>query len=184
MNVYDFDGTIYDGDSTVDFYRFALKRHPGLIRYLPKQAWGAALYAFKRIDKTAMKQYFFSFLNGIHTQQIATEFWECHERKLMPWYLAQQAPEDVVISASPEFLLEPICRKRNIRLLASRVDPRTGVFQGENCRGEEKCKRFRQAFPGEAIQCFYSDSLSDAPMANIAQQAFLVRKGTPRPWGK
>lgn len=27
MNVYDFDKTIYDGDSTADFYIFSLKRH-------------------------------------------------------------------------------------------------------------------------------------------------------------
>ena len=28
IDVYDFDGTIYDGDSTVDFTRFCLRRHP------------------------------------------------------------------------------------------------------------------------------------------------------------
>ena len=28
IDVYDFDGTIYDGDSTVDFVRFCLRRHP------------------------------------------------------------------------------------------------------------------------------------------------------------
>ena len=27
MNVYDFDKTIYDGDSTADFYLFSLRRH-------------------------------------------------------------------------------------------------------------------------------------------------------------
>ena len=32
MNVYDFDKTIYDGDSSVDFYKFSLKRHPKLAR--------------------------------------------------------------------------------------------------------------------------------------------------------
>ena len=37
MNVYDFDKTIYRGDSTKDFYFFLLRRHPVLIRYLPKQ---------------------------------------------------------------------------------------------------------------------------------------------------
>lgn len=26
MNVYDFDETIYDGDSTVDFYKYCLRR--------------------------------------------------------------------------------------------------------------------------------------------------------------
>ncbi len=30
IDVYDFDGTIYDGDSTVDFTRFCLRRHPAV----------------------------------------------------------------------------------------------------------------------------------------------------------
>ena len=38
MNVYDFDGTIYDGDSTVDFFLHALKRNPSVLLHLPKQA--------------------------------------------------------------------------------------------------------------------------------------------------
>lgn len=36
MNVYDFDNTIYDGESVIDFYLYALKKQPGLISVLPK----------------------------------------------------------------------------------------------------------------------------------------------------
>ena len=36
MNVYDFDNTIYDGESIVDFYFFLLFRNPSLIYILPK----------------------------------------------------------------------------------------------------------------------------------------------------
>ena len=35
IDVYDFDGTIYDGDSTVDFVFFCLRRHPNVIAGLP-----------------------------------------------------------------------------------------------------------------------------------------------------
>ena len=35
IDVYDFDGTIYDGDSTVDFTRFCLRRHPAVLAGLP-----------------------------------------------------------------------------------------------------------------------------------------------------
>ena len=59
MNVYDFDGTIYEGDSTVDFFLYALKNRPSVLRYLPKQICGFILYAAKRIDKTKLKEYFF-----------------------------------------------------------------------------------------------------------------------------
>ena len=35
MNIYDFDGTLYDGDSTFDFILYSLKKHPSLLRFLP-----------------------------------------------------------------------------------------------------------------------------------------------------
>ena len=44
MNVYDFDGTIYNGDSSVDIYFFLLKRYPKLIAYFPKQILGIVKY--------------------------------------------------------------------------------------------------------------------------------------------
>lgn len=37
MNVYDFDKTIYAGDSTIDFYLFCLKRQPAILQ-LPSNA--------------------------------------------------------------------------------------------------------------------------------------------------
>ena len=38
IDVYDFDGTIYDGDSTVDFTRFCLRRHPAVLAGLKRAA--------------------------------------------------------------------------------------------------------------------------------------------------
>ena len=35
VNLYDFDNTIYDGDSSVDFYLFCLKKKISIIKYLP-----------------------------------------------------------------------------------------------------------------------------------------------------
>jgi len=34
MNVYDFDGTIYNGESIFDFYLFTVRRQPKLIKYI------------------------------------------------------------------------------------------------------------------------------------------------------
>ena len=47
MDVYDFDGTIYDGDSSIDFYLFCLKKNIKLLRYIPGQVLYAILYKFK-----------------------------------------------------------------------------------------------------------------------------------------
>jgi HAD superfamily phosphoserine phosphatase-like hydrolase len=183
MNVYDFDGTIYDGDSTVDFFLYALKQKPFLICYTPRQAWGFLLYGLKRISKTKLKEYFFSFLSGIDAEKLAEDFWKQNHRKIYKWYLDQQRPDDIIISASPEFLLKPICRQLGIhQLIASAVDAQSGKFSGKNCYGPEKVQRLAAKYHVTHIDEFYSDSHSDLPLAQIADQAFLVKKGVVSEW--
>ena len=183
MNVYDFDGTIYDGDSSVDFFLYALKRKPSLLRYAPRQAWGFLLCGLKRISKTRLKEYYFSFLSGFDTEKLTEDFWNQKRHKIYKWYLDQQQPDDIIISASPEFLLQPICRRLGIcHLIASEVDPETGMFTGENCRGQEKVQRLESEYNVNHIDAFYSDSLSDWPLAEIADKAFWVDKGIVREW--
>ncbi|MBR5773404.1 MAG: HAD-IB family phosphatase [Clostridia bacterium] len=184
MNVYDFDGTIYHGDSTKDFFRYSLKKHPLLVRYMPRQLWGFFLYAIKRIDKTAMKEMFYCFLKGIDGEKLVEEFWDSHEKNIYPFYKQQQRADDIFISASPEFLLEPICKRLSINhLMASRVDIKTGAHSGKNCRGEEKVKRLFEKYGEVHIEKFYSDSLADLPLAKLAEQAFMITKdGQITPW--
>ena len=59
INGYDFDGTIYDGDSSVDFYKFCLKNNKKVLIQAPVQLWGAILYALHIVDKTRFKNYIF-----------------------------------------------------------------------------------------------------------------------------
>lgn len=185
MNVYDFDGTIYDGDSTVDFFLFAMKRRPSLICYIPRQAWGFLLYGLKQINKTALKEYFFRFLSGIDAEKLTEDFWDRNRYKIYKWYLDQQQPDDIIISASPEFLLKPICQRLGIHhLIASKVDAQSGKFIGENCHGAEKVRRLEVEYPVTLIDSFYSDSQSDLPLAQIADKAFLVVNGDLRKWEK
>ena len=58
MNVYDFDGTIYRGDSTLHFYGYCLKCQPTLARYLPVQVMGLLRYKAGRGGKDAAKSAF------------------------------------------------------------------------------------------------------------------------------
>ena len=61
MNVYDFDDTIFRGDSTRAFWAYCLKRAPGLARFLPRQCAAAVRYALGRTAKEAFKEAFFPF---------------------------------------------------------------------------------------------------------------------------
>ena len=186
MNAYDFDGTIYKGDSSVDFYLFTLRRHPSVLTLLPKQA--AAFFRFKRrkCDKTAMKQVFFGFVKKIpDIDREVSVFWDKKQKKIYGWYLEQKRADDVIISASPEFLLGEICRRLELAPpIGSPVDKKTGEFCGKNCHDTEKAVRFHASHGQAEIEEFYSDSRSDTPMAELAKRAFFVSKHRPEPWGE
>ncbi len=184
MNIYDFDGTIYSGDSTVDFYFFILKRHPSVALYLPKQLFYAVYYKAGKCSVTEFKEKFFSFLPAVSDISLETDlFWKKNIKKIMPWYYEKKKNDDVIISASPEFLLSPVCKiLGNVSLIASETDMKTGKFRSENCKGQEKVKRLREKYGNTDVDNFYSDSLSDLPLAKIAKRAFLVKKGKVRRW--
>ena len=177
MNVYDFDGTIYRGDSSVDFYVYCILRYPWLICFLPYQIWGILLYKIGLTSKEREKSAFFSFLKLIpDVEGIVAKFWRRNTGRIAVWYQCQKNESDVVISASPEFLLRPACSMLGLQnLIASEVNPSNGDFLGKNCYGGEKVRRFREMFPKAKIDSFYSDSRSDSPMAAIAGKAYLVK---------
>jgi len=183
MNVYDFDDTIYDGDSTLDFFRFCHSEHKKTYIALPRAVFGFGLFTLRIISKTNFKQHFFSFLKHIpDVDGAVSAFWDKNETKIMPWYLKQKQFDDVVISASPEFLLSPICQKLGVKLIASRVDKCTGVFEGKNCYGIEKVRRLEAEGLATEIDEFYSDSLSDKPLADLARVAYFVRGDAITTW--
>ena len=183
MNVYDFDGTIYRGDSTLHFYGYCLKCQPTLARYLPVQVMGLLRYKAGRGGKDAAKSAFFAFVRGVRDLPARVQaFWQTHEAKMAPWYLAQRQAQDVVISASPAWLLQPLCDRMGVALIATEVDMGTGRLLGPNCHGVQKAVRFAARYPGAQVDAFYSDTISDAPMAGLAAQAYLVSGGTPAPW--
>lgn len=184
MNVYDFDKTIYRNDSSVDLFCYLCKRHPRMMLDLPRMAFAAAAYLCHFISKTKMKEIFYaSFRHVSDIEKEVEAFWQEHADNIFSWYPLQQREDDLIISASPEFSIRVACRKLGIQhYLASRVDAVSGKTQGLNCYGEEKVKRFKQAYPHEKIEKFYSDSYSDAPLAFLAKEAFLVRQGKVEKW--
>ena len=183
MNVYDFDGTIYDGDSTMDLYRFCLLRRPYLIIYLPRQIHGRRLYSKGKIDRTMLKQYLYTFFRGTDMVKMSARFWDKRESKFMPWYAEKHRDDDVVISASPEFHIIEGCRRLGItNVIASQVDPADGRCLGPNCRDEEKVRRFRERFGDAVIDEFYSDTEHDRPLARLAKHAYIVRDGAVADW--
>lgn len=177
MNVYDFDKTIYKKDTTAQFYLWSLRRWPKIARRWPGVIAAAACMAAGQYDKTAFKGVFLRFLADVPDPQAELErFWNANMALINGWFLKENHARDVVITASPVDFVRPACLRLGIgRVFGSPVDIRTGVYHGVNCHGEEKARVFRAAFPNERIEAFYSDSLNDAPLARLAERAYLVK---------
>ena len=69
-----------------------------------------------------------------------------------------------------------------VSLMGTKMDEKTGKITGENCRGEEKVRRFKKEYQSTSIDEFYSDSKSDTPLKELARKAFLVNKNQLTPW--
>ena len=184
MNTYDFDETIFNPDSSYAFIMYCVKKHPrAFIDKFPRIAGAGIAYALKRINTKTLKENLFSFLQNIDDiDTVVANFWACHQDGIGSWYLAQKKSDDLIISASPEFLLRPVADMLGVGLMGTPMDKKTGKIIGNNCHDKEKVRRFYERFPDGHTENFYSDSLSDTPMAEIADNAFLVKKGVLSPW--
>ena len=145
MNVYDFDGTIYQGDSSVNFVKFCIGKNKKCRRVVPRIVSAGIRYALMRISTKEFKEVFFSFLKDLHPVEIdglVDEFWNGHKDRIAEWYKEQQNSDDLVISASPRFLLEPIMKSLGIKnLIATEMDKNSGAIEGENCKGSDGMRR-------------------------------------------
>ncbi len=184
MNVYDFDKTIYYPDSSYHFFLHCLKKHPAaVLPILPKALVMALRYKLGRIKAARLKEHLFSFLPRLKdVDSEVRNFWEKHRVNLRGWYLRQKKDDDLIISASPEFLLRPIAEELGVRLIATAMDKKSGRIKGENCHDHAKVRRYQEQFPKEDIEEFYSDSITDAPLAKLSKYAFMVKKDRISDW--
>ncbi len=177
-NLYDFDKAIYDGDSSVDFFLFSITKNWLFIKYIPKDIIAIIKYKTKKISKEEMKETFFSFLREIDDLDTHVKsFWDKHNKKIKKWYLAKDHSKDIIISASPSFLIAPIGKLLKVKdVIATEVNKSNGDFISKNCYGKEKVNRLFKKYPNIKIKDAYSDSLSDMPLLRLAENQYLVNK--------
>ena len=177
MNCYDFDQTIFFPDSSYLFVMYCLRHWPrAVLRALPGTLYIGAKALLHLADTKALKQQVFSFLRDLDdVDRVVEDFWEENfERGIADWYLREKREDDLILSASPEFLLRPAAQRLGVQLIATRMDRHTGEIIGKNCHDYEKVTRFYREYPQGHVDCFSSDSYSDSPMARIADAAVLV----------
>ena len=183
IDVYDFDGTIYDGDSTADFVLFCLRRHPGMIASLPRVAAAALRLAAKKINLTRFKSVLFGEMSRRFSLEAeADAFWQSEKTraKLGTWFF--NTPRDipiVIASASPEFELCHAAKILGVEtLIGTRCNMKTGELYGKNCKGAEKIERIREMLGDFEVRAMYTDDAkADGPLLAIAKEKYIVTHG-------
>lgn len=179
MNVYDFDNTIYRGESAFDFFLFCIRRKKQLIKVVLPVIRDIILYKTCRMpwDKFCERgryytETFFTLFDDI--PKLVSDFWDSHEHKIKPFYKKTRKPDDVIVTANVDVLVGEIFRRMGIEnYISSKFDLSQGRLT-QICFSENKVKLFTEKY-GMTIDAFYTDSDNDAPLMELAKEVYMVR---------
>ena len=195
--VYDFDKTIYGGESGTNFFTYYLKNYPlkGLLfglTYLKE----VLFYLIKITDLKRLKERFFIFLESHSNEEIekiVDGFWKEYGKKMYSWTQEElrknrkEADMVIVTSATPLFLLERLIPEMGYDMVVGTEFKGDGKekfaaeIKGENNKGMEKVRKLDKWAKENNIKYeiikFYSDSLADKPLYDIAEKKYWIKKG-------
>lgn len=188
MRVFDFDGTIYDGESLFDLYLYSARHDPKVFRFIAPVLRYAVKYKLGRATLEQMEYGVDRMAEGYLTElnrsrrvasveQLVNDFWDRNYPRIKPWY--QPEPDDVILTASFDLTVGEACRRLGVRnLVASKVDLETMRVTYLNFN-TNKARRFRELYgPDAVVDEFYTDSKFDQPMIDMARRAFMVKGDT------
>ena len=140
VNVYDFDGTIYPSNCTFSFFLWCLLRHPKLLfTYVPHALITVIKYKLGKMPKYRMMREIFRYLMLVDDcDELVERFWDKNEKRIAAWYLAQKEPDDLIISASPSCIIEPIARRLGVEYVATDYDRELGVLMNNLMYAQSK----------------------------------------------
>lgn len=141
--------------------------------------WHWALYWLGAEDRVSVRSTFFRFLQEVDDVERHIQlFWQKNRHKItFPAASQKPAGARIIISASPEFLLAPLAKELHAKLIiATRVDMHSGRLLSNYCYGHEKVVRFMAEASAAPVRAAYSDSLSDLPMLQLADRAYIVKR--------
>ncbi len=184
MNVYDFDGTILDGDSEVYFFTYVVnnKLIPLFNRKTIKFAWFLERKHIIKYTKTRPIMYKALRPISDNINNILKVFWDIHIKYIKDYYYTNHKDDDVIISATPSFILEDIAKRLHVKyLIGTSMDERFNLTS-KWCIREEKVNRFKEKFDIKDIEEFYSDSNSDIYLARLSKKPYKVIKDKIEKW--
>lgn len=189
--LFDIDKTIIDGDSMFDLLRYTIRKYPKAIFKMPILFLNLVSYKFNIIDTKKAKESMFYTLNYLQKEDLKRFYEEVLKNKVFSDALKEikrlrkEGYYILLVSASPEcylnfFELEEYVDGvigTKLKLVENRYK---NIIEGINCKGEEKVVRIEKYLAERNLRIdkensvAYSDSLSDIPMFNLVNKAYLI----------
>ena len=196
LALFDFDGTLYPKDSFTGFIFYTLsKRHivkKGL-KILPWiQAYYLKLYPAHamrpRLFQSMFKDISANFLQNL-AQEYAQQLIQNLDQELLQQLRLHQHQGDhiVLVSASIDLYLVPICEFLNIELICTATEIKNGLLTGhyssEDCSCEQKKLRILQQYNLEDYQYIYAygNSEEDLDMLSLADHPYMMGENKSLP---
>jgi HAD superfamily phosphoserine phosphatase-like hydrolase len=179
MNVFDFDNTIYDGESSFDFFKFCIRKKLSLVKHMPKVAAMLLKYKTSRVSRAEVMDFASQMLvvlaeNESGLKTTLKQFWAENRNKLKPSILSLVSEGDVIISASPSFIFDEIRNDLGgADIISTQVDIKQMKITSL-CYGENKVTEFKNRYGQIRPDNYYTDNLNDTPMLALAERAWLV----------
>ncbi|WP_295079001.1 haloacid dehalogenase-like hydrolase [Ruminococcus sp.] len=182
MKVFDFDNTLYHGESSVDLALYMIRNNKKIILYLPKIFVNLIKYKLCLVEKKKIVAGINDFLsNVLHGKEeifgAVDGFWEKNRCKLDRAMLGRIEQDDVIITAGPDFLINGIRDLINTdHIISSRIDADKMKVRYLNF-GDNKVKGYKALYGDKRIDCFYTDSYNDKALMDISDKVYIVKKG-------
>ncbi|ADU21983.1 haloacid dehalogenase-like hydrolase [Ruminococcus albus] len=182
IKVFDFDNTLYHGESSVDLAFYMIRRNKRILLYVPSILINLAKYKMCLVDKEKAEQSINEFLkiavkDKYEAADIVKCFWKENSHRLDKNMIKRISKNDVIITAGPDMLIDGIRDKLgNDNILSSVIDPDKREMIYFNF-GENKARRYKEIYGDTPIDSFYTDSFNDKPLMKLADKVYIVEKG-------
>ncbi|MDR2905628.1 MAG: HAD-IB family hydrolase [Helicobacteraceae bacterium] len=184
LALFDFDGTITNKDSMIDFIKFSRDQKQvilGVIILFPI----IALFYMKLLPDFVAKKYVLKYFFGgkkyadlenlanRYSDQRIDQIIRPKAAEKIDFYL-KNGDKVAIVSASVELWVAPWAKKRGLDLIATKAEVIDGFFTGNlaslNCKGAEKARRIKERYDlaDFAEIHAYGDTPSDREMFKIA----------------
>ncbi len=183
MRVFDFDNTLYDGETMVDFFHFMVEKKEELKKYKSIVNFFLNLYNHNMLPMNLVRKCIDKYKGELNysTKNIdkyVAEFWDLHRDKIMKDMVKKVKKDDVIITASLDFLLRPIIKDLPTKnIICTEVDIENKKVDCV-CYKENKVKKYREKYKDIPIDELYTDSYTDKPLMQISKKVYLIDKKT------